>query len=527
MNSYSIVLTGFMGTGKTTVGRLVAQRLGREFVDMDAVAEAREGQPIRDIFARHGEAHFRQVESDLCAELGQREGLVIATGGGALVNPLNRQRFARALVICLDATADDILARVGEMSSRPLLANDNPRAPLQCLLDSRRAAYAQIAHHIDTTGKTVEQVAAEVVELCLVHSDRMAVSTPDGEYPIFVGAGSLTQVGAALRASERGKRLSSRCALVTNPTVGKLYAARVDDSLRAAGFDPCVVEIPEGERWKTLDTASAVYDQLIDARLDRSSAILALGGGVVGDLSGFVAATFLRGVPFVQLPTTLLAMVDASVGGKVAVDHPRGKNLIGSFKQPVAVIADTDTLATLPDKEWCSGMAEVVKHAILCDAELFKRLEIGYARSEIPNWIRRAIQIKVDIVTRDPFEQGERAKLNLGHTFGHALEKLSNYEMRHGDAVAIGMLCAARLAARLGLADGSLGVRVENLLQAIGLPTRVPATIQTGAILDAMTTDKKRVRESLRFILPRALGDVVMLDSVPRDVIAQAIEQSY
>jgi shikimate kinase/3-dehydroquinate synthase len=529
MNSRSVVLTGFMGTGKTTVGQLVARLLEREFVDMDAVIEARQGQPISTIFAQHGQATFRQTESALCAELGRRDGLVVAAGGGALVNPLNREQFAQALVVCLDATTDAILARLGDVSSRPLLAGDNPYERIQALLDARRKAYAQIAHHADTTNKTIEQVAEEVVRLEMggwqlgqVH--RMAVTTPDGEYPILVGAGLLTQIGATLR--EAGQHLSSRCAVVTHPTVGKLYATGVMNSLRAAGWEPCTIEIPDGERFKTLETVSAVYDQLIDARLDRSSAILALGGGVVGDLAGFVAATFLRGVPFVQLPTTLLAIVDSSVGGKVAVDHPRGKNLIGAFKQPFAVVADTDTLGTLPDEEWRSGMAEVVKHGILCGEELFEKLEAGNGRSEIGDWLARAVQVKVDAVTRDPFEQGERAKLNLGHTFGHALEKLSHFDMRHGDAVAIGLLCAVRLAMRLDLCDASLVTRVDQLLRAIGLPTRVPQSLASKAILDAMLTDKKRANGRLRFVLPRAMGDVVILDDIAHGAVAQAIDAS-
>jgi shikimate kinase/3-dehydroquinate synthase len=269
--------------------------------------------------------------------------------------------------------------------------------------------------------------------------------------------------------------------------------------------------------------------------LDRRSILFALGGGVIGDLAGFVAATFLRGVPFVQLPTTLLAMVDASIGGKVAVDHPRGKNLIGAFKQPVVVIIDPDTLETLPQQEWSSGMAEVVKHAVIGSADLFKELEIGDwrwktlapARSAgVGDWLVRAIKVKVDIVSRDPFEQGERAKLNLGHTFGHALEKLSNYQMRHGDAVAIGTVCATRLATRLGLCDANLLPRIESLLSAVGLPTRVPDELSAQAILDAMAADKKRINGRLRLILPHALGDVVILDNCSQQDILATLEES-
>lgn len=523
MSSRSIVLTGFMGTGKTAAGRAVAERLGREFVDVDAVVEERAGQSVQAIFETRGEAGFRAIEAAVCAELGERSGLVIATGGGALVNPLNRGRFDRAFVVCLDAAVDEILARVGDAADRPLLAGGDPRERAQVLLDARREAYAQIPFHVDTTGKTVAQVADQVVTLFRTCIPRLAVPTPDGEYPIFVGAGLLAQTGALLR--RYGGRLSGRCAVVTQPYVGELYAARVVESLRAAGLDSLVVEIPDGERFKTLDTLSTVYDQLVEARLDRRSAILALGGGVVGDLAGLAAATFLRGLPFVQLPTTLLAMVDASIGGKVAVDHPGGKNLIGAFKPPQAVLADTDTLATLPVEEWRCGLAEVVKHGLVGEAGLFEALEAGQADPQHAGlWLERAIRVKADIVARDPFEHGEREKLNLGHTFGHALERLSNYELRHGEAVAIGLVCAARLAARLGMCDDRLAPRLESLLGGLGLPTRLPGELPAAAMLDAMATDKKRLGGRLRFVLPRALGDVAIVDDAPREQVLEAIQ---
>jgi 3-dehydroquinate synthetase len=226
-------------------------------------------------------------------------------------------------------------------------------------------------------------------------------------------------------------------------------------------------------------------------------------------------------------------MVDASIGGKVAVDHPRGKNLIGAFKQPCAVVADPQTLESLPEEEWRAGMAEVVKHGMIGDAGLFERLEdatrkpgVGDWRTEMGDWLVRAVKVKVDIVCRDPFEQGERARLNLGHTFGHALEKLSNYQMRHGDAVAIGLVCATRLAVRLGICDKDLLLRPENLLGALGLPTHVPGEMPPDAILDAMGTDKKRVNGRLRLVLPRALGDVVVMDDSTPEQIRAIIEES-
>lgn len=547
----SLVLTGFMGTGKTTVGKIVAAKLGRAFVDMDTLIQAREGRSVRALFETHGEKYFREREAALCAELGAQNNLVVATGGGALVDPENRAALANARIICLDASRDAILARLRDALDRPLLSAPDPRAQMQALLDARAKAYRQIQLHVDTTNKTPEQVADEII--ALYRAREICVALPDAAYAIHVGAGLLAQVGALVSSLDD---FSKRCAIVTNSQVAKFYAPRVIDSLRAHGFAPAVIEIPDGERFKTIATLDTVYDKLIDAQLERRSIIFALGGGVVGDLAGLAAATFLRGVAFAQLPTTLLAMVDASVGGKVAVDHPRGKNLIGAFKQPRLVIADTHTLATLPDAELRSGMAEVVKHGIIGDAELFellesaqtldadecgqtRREEIFYARSSAPicvqpnfmnttivELLRRAIQVKVDIVSRDPCERDERAKLNLGHTFGHALETLSNYQMRHGDGVAIGLVCAARLAARRKMCDAPLVTRIENLLRALGLPTHVPREMASDAIIAAMSADKKRVAARLRFILPRALGNVAIVDDVTRAEIAAALEEA-
>ncbi|MBI4787951.1 MAG: 3-dehydroquinate synthase [Chloroflexi bacterium] len=520
-----LVLTGFMGTGKTSVGQVVAEKLGREFVDMDVLIQAEEGMTVSKIFETRGEAYFRAREADLCGRLAERENPVISTGGGTLVNPQNRTQFGEALVVCLDAEPDDILDRLNGARDRPLLKSPNPRQRIIELLDARREAYAQIEWHLNTTGKTVEQVADEIVGL--LQPRKIAVTAPDSVCPIFVGSGLLGRVGKLINLTT--DTFSPYCAIITNPRVSELHAQPVVESLRERGFAPRVIEIPDSEQYKTLDSVSRIYDQLIDARLDRQSIIFALGGGVIGDIAGFAAATFLRGVSFVQLPTTLLAMVDASLGGKVAVDHPRGKNLVGAFKQPHAVIADTNALTTLPAAELHSGMAEVVKHAVIDDAGLFEMLEQNPHPDPITrskrSWVARAMQVKINIVARDPLEQGERAKLNLGHTFGHAFELLSNYGMQHGEAVAIGMVCATRLAARRDLCDTHLVTRIEKLLSAIGLPTRVPREMAADAIWSAMATDKKRVGSRLRFILPRALGDVVIVDDVTREEVVSVIDE--
>ncbi len=521
-----LVLTGFMGTGKTSVGQAVAGKLGREFVDMDVVIEAEEGMPVRKIFETRGEPYFRAREAEWCARLAASGNRVIATGGGTLVNPQNRAQFADALVVCLDAAPDEILGRLHGSHDRPLLEAANPRQRIVELMDARREAYAQIEWHLDTTGKTVEQVAAEIVEL--LQPRKLSVSAPESVCPIFVGAGLLARAGKLMNLTT--DTFSPTCAIITNPVVRELHSTKVVESLRERGFEPRLVEIPDSEKFKTLESVRGIYDQFIDAQLDRHSIVFALGGGAIGDIAGFVAATFLRGVSFVQMPTTLLAMVDASIGGKVAVDHPRGKNLIGAFKQPYAVIADTDTLATLSLADYRAGMIEVIKHGIIGDVALFETLERDphanpLSTPERRGWIARAMQVKIDIVARDPLEQGERGKLNLGHTFGHAFELASGLELSHGEAVAIGLVCAARLALRRRLCTTELAGRIENLIGAVELPTRMPAELGTKAILSAMATDKKRVGKQLRFVLPRALGDVVIVDDIPTEDVMAIIEE--
>jgi 3-dehydroquinate synthase len=347
--------------------------------------------------------------------------------------------------------------------------------------------------------------------------EQIEVHSPAGNYVVRVGEGLLNQLGGLLR--EEG--LTGKAAVVTDETAARLHATTALHALAATGIAAVLVTLPVGEAHKNLDTVRRLYDQFLDAGLDRTSTIVALGGGVVGDTAGFAAATFLRGLPLVQVPTTLLAMVDSSIGGKVGVDLPRGKNLVGAFKQPALVVADTTTLSSLPQADFAAGLAEVVKHGVIGDPELFQHLET-YGWEPLDWVLARAIDVKRRIVETDPFEQGQRAVLNLGHTFGHALETLSDYQMRHGFAVSVGMVLAARLAVRLGLCEPELAVRLTALLARLGLPTHYtgPAPEQVWA---AMAYDKKRQGKRLRFVLPRAVGDVIISGEVPPEVVLEVL----
>ncbi|MCX6028756.1 MAG: 3-dehydroquinate synthase [Chloroflexi bacterium] len=564
MTHSNIILTGFMGTGKTAVGREVAERLGRPFVDLDVRIVERAGKSIPAIFAEDGEPAFRALEATLCQKLRQPAGLVIATGGGAVLDPANREALAAGgVLICLDADPDTILARLAGAEDRPLLADPDRRARIATLLAQRAEAYAAIPHHLDTTHLSITAAAERVLGMAAglpeeghrlivdfgfrisdsPHGDSQstmpepaghAIRNPQSairSYDVLIADGLLAQAGQRLIAAGL---TPGRCAVVTNPTVRQHHGATLIAALAAAGFEPLVFEAPDGEAYKTLVTVAGLYGQFADARLARNEPVIALGGGVIGDMAGFVAATWLRGVPLVQIPTSLLAMVDASVGGKVAVDLPAGKNLVGAFKQPELVLIDPEVLATLPAAEFRSGLAEVLKAGVIGDKALFERLaEDGGRRTkderrrtgDMVGVVADAVRVKARIVERDPFEMGDRAWLNLGHTFGHALELLSGYTLRHGEAVALGTIAAAEMSASLGYCAADLPPRIRAAVERLGLPTS--HAFDPSAALAAMGADKKRRGRSLRFVLPRRIGQVEVVEGAPEATVLTALERIH
>lgn len=533
--SDKIVLTGFMGTGKSAAGMEVARRLDLPFVDMDAEIEARTEKPISAIFSEDGEPHFRAMEAELCQELAAtEERAVIATGGGTLVVPQNRALMEQSgLVICLDASSGEILRRLDKASDRPLLDVSDPITEAGRLLAARREAYAAVPWHIDTTGLSVQETARRVLHL--VEATSLRVHHPEGAYPIRIGRGLLRHTGGAARAA--GIPSGCRVALVSNDVVAPLYAAQVEEALHATGLHPFRCVLPDGEEQKTLATVAWLYEQFLSERLDREGAVLALGGGVTGDIAGFAAATYMRGVRFVQVPTSLLAMVDASVGGKTAVDLPQGKNLVGAFKQPACVTIDPAVLHTLAEAELRSGMAEVIKHSIIGDPDLFGELAETGTQSRAsdrlplpsPGQIARALRVKIDVVEEDPYERDGRAVLNLGHTVGHALERLSGFRQRHGEAVSVGIVAATQIAVHLGLADASMRERVEATLSGWGLPVRCcingEARVRAQALWQAMAHDKKRRNDRLRWVLPVTFGEVTVRDDVPGHIVLKTLRE--
>lgn len=548
----NIVLIGFMGTGKTTVGRRVAAHLGRPFIDTDALIEARAGRPILRIFAEDGEEAFRRLESEVVAEASAQAGVVIATGGGVVLRPENMARLRRSgVIVALRADPRAILARVGAGRGRPLLGPD-PEARVRHLLEQRDALYRAADLTVETTSLSVDEAASRVIALVAARGERAQALPPapggadgpepvaahvvrvalgDRGYEILIGQALLPRTAGYLRA--RG--LAGRLALLTHPRLDALYGRPLAASLREAGYEVTTVLVPPSESSKSLRVAGRVYDALVDAQLDRTAALLALGGGVAGDLGGFVAATFLRGIAWVAIPTTLLAQVDASIGGKTGVNHPRAKNLIGAVHQPALVLADLDTLRSLPRRELRSGMAEVIKTAVAGAPDLLDYLEgnlraaLGRRPDALLRVVSRCAAYKAEVVAGDERETGGRIALNYGHTIGHGIEAAAGYRgLTHGEAVAVGMTLEARLAVRLGICGADLAERQTRLLEAAGLPVRL-AQVRRGrppapeAILGAMAHDKKARAGRLRFVLPTAPGSTVVRDDVPAALLQEVL----
>jgi len=343
-------------------------------------------------------------------------------------------------------------------------------------------------------------------------------------YEVYIGSGLLAQTGRWL--SENG--FSGKLVIITDPTVNKLYGEALSQHLTGDGFNVSILLVPEGEEQKSLETAGRLYHELVSSNAERTTPILALGGGVIGDLAGFVAATYLRGVPLVQIPTTLLAQVDSSVGGKVAVDHGKLKNMIGAFYQPRLVIADTDTLKTLPAEELANGLAEVIKSAAIRDEKFFAFLEGNLDRIKaleekvLEESVFQSVKIKAEVVEKDELDSGLRNILNYGHTIGHAIESVSDFKIKHGEAVAVGMLAAARISSKMGMLDENEVARLKKVIEKAGLPTKMTG-FKIEGIMQAMRHDKKVRQDKIRFVLLKSIGNALITDKVNPSLVEQVL----
>lgn len=505
-----IVLTGPMGSGKSTVARLLGEITGLPVIDTDAEVERSERASIAEIFERNGEARFRALEAEVVAESLAGDPAVVALGGGALLGGATRRALlaSDALVIHLHAGADAIAERLGDDRSRPLLTDD-----LSKMLALRMPGYQECAtFRIDTASTTPRATAQKIAALYAL--DRVQVVTGSGGYPVIVGEDVAWTLGLCPAAAQ-----AEQAFVVTHPGLAEVaapFVAALEERLPVT-----VIEVPEGETSKSLESAGEVLERLADAAAHRHDLVAGVGGGVVTDLAGYVASVYNRGMPVVHVPTTMLGMVDAAVGGKTAVDLPQGKNLVGTFHQPAAVLADLTTLETLPEKEFVSGLAEVVKYGFIADPTVLELL--ADPRWNVSELVLRSVRIKADIVGQDERDGGIRHLLNYGHTFAHAIETTRGYgAIRHGEAVAIGMMAAAHLAHVKGRIGAELVDEHRRILLSLGLPAS--AQLDRETLSRAWERDKK-FSGRVRFVLLSGRGAAEAGVTATDDEIDLALER--
>lgn len=545
----NIYLIGFSGTGKTTVARQAAAMTGWAYLDTDEEIVAATGRAIDEIFREDGEAVFRRFERNVLESVSERERHIISTGGGIVLDVRNRRTMdATGIVICLEARADTIFRRLslhdesdGEQAVRPLLDDPDPLRRIISLKAKRQPLYAQARWTVHTDDLSAVDAASEVVRARKLFSNKLlsqsaddddlaaTVHTSSGNYPVWVGWGLAHTIGERISAL-----IGPSAAYVITDDLVHRHARTVQMSMEAAGVPSHIFIMESGERHKNLETLAHIYHWLAERKAERGHLVVAVGGGVVGDVAGYAAATYLRGMPVVQVPTTLVAMMDASVGGKTGVDLPQGKNLVGSFKQPEFVLADVETLSTLPERALVSGWAEAIKHALILDESLLRLFEenvnaIGTLEPEAASEaLRRSVAIKADVVSRDERETlGVRALLNYGHTTAHALEAATGYERYlHGEAVGIGMTAAAHIANQMGMLGGDDVRRQRSVLEAYGLPLTYQG-VDPEVVRDAMSMDKKTVGGRIRWVLLDGIGNAVTRSDVPAGVVLRALREVF
>jgi len=491
-----IFLYGPSGVGKSTVGKILARDLRLPLVDSDHVIEMNAGISIPGIMESQGESALRNFETAALKQIITDKEAVVSLGGGALLRDENRALVEKCgTVILLMAELPTLSERLrNDPHERPLLAGDL-ESKLASYLERRTEHYASFSRKVQVDGKSPEQIAHHIQ----IHLGRHHLSAM-GEYDVIVGQIDNLSYNNSL--------------IVTDENVAKFHLAKIESILRASGCEPKSVVIPAGEAHKNLESVSYLWKSFLEHGLDRKSTVIALGGGVIGDMAGFAASTYMRGINWVAVPTTLLSMVDASLGGKTGFDLPQGKNLIGSFYPPKLVLADPSLLLTLSDRELRSGMAEVVKHGIISDPELFALCSRGLAwvKDNLEQIVKRAMAVKIQVIEEDPYEKGFRAALNLGHTVGHAVELVSGFELRHGEAIAIGMVTEAKYAERIGVAKSHVADEIAQVLRQLGLPTQMSDELPREEIIRAMRVDKKKDAKSVRFALPVEIGKVELVD---------------
>lgn len=537
-----IFLTGLSGSGKSTVGRKVSELLRWNFIDTDALLSERYSMPVGQILIEFGEQKFRQMESEVLNLAAVNERVIIATGGGAVISEANRTFMREHGLTCYLETSVEIawqrvqeqIQQTGKSAERPLVVGTNGLQRLHSLFLERKQWYEEAVACINTNEDSLDIISKRVIAFAL--SNGYLNTSPETKETVTLQLGKVTskatiEWGGAYHLPEylKSSGYSHRIFIVTDSEVGLLYGYPMLGLLRDAGFVPQLFTITAGEASKSIWSWEQILNWLVKQKAEQREPIIALGGGVIGDLAGFVAATYHRGIPFIQIPTTLLAQVDSAIGGKTGVNHPLGKNLIGAFYQAELIIVDPAFLLTLPERVYLEGWAEIVKYGMILDVDLFEMLEEHtpalHSRDAtfLTKIITRCIQLKMDVVQRDERDSELRNLLNYGHTFGHALEVSTEYgSLLHGEAVAVGMEVAAQIAVARGLLTNKSALRQHELLLALHLPVCHPGA-DTTLLLENMQRDKKVRAGQMRWILPTQIGQASIYNDVPLTLIQGAV----
>ena len=544
----NIALIGFSATGKSTVAKKVAEYLHWDYTDTDDEIVKVGGKTIPEIFKQDGEDAFRQLECKVLEQTCRMKKVIFSTGGGIILNPENIKILQKtSVIICLEAKIETIyqrLLRDALYSSspvvRPLLAGEDSLKRITELKNYRQPYYSIADWTVHTDNLTIEEVSREVIrgwhyiQRSCINAQQNSendiacvVETLSKRYAVLVGWGLLSKLGEKMRESG----LSGKAVIISDELVFAIYGEQTKKTMEKAGFEVNYFLVSPGEASKNISETVKIYDFLIKQHVERSDVLVALGGGMIGDLAGFVAATYLRGISWVQVPTSLVGMVDASIGGKVAIDHPCGKNLIGSFYQPCFVLADVQTLSSLPQRELTSGWAEVVKYGLILDAEFFKILEdnvddlVRLTPDITAKVIAQSACLKASVVSEDERDTGKRIILNYGHTVAHGLESTTKYGVfLHGEAVSIGMMAAAKLSQRLGLLPSDTVQRQQVLLERFHLPVNCSG-IESDDVLTAMKWDKKVRNKAIQWVLLERIGKAVVRNDVPQDCVLGVLKE--
>ncbi|MGZ3628074.1 MAG: 3-dehydroquinate synthase [Ktedonobacteraceae bacterium] len=540
-----IFLTGLSGSGKSTIGRWVSELLQWEFIDTDTLLSERYGMPVGQILSEFGEQKFRLMESEALKLAASNDRIVIATGGGVVISEANRT-FMReyGLTVYLETSVDIAWQRIqkhiqqaGISVERPLVVGTDGIQRLQFLFQARKHWYDEARLRINTNEDTPEILSKQIVAFAL-SSGCLNGSSQSQETAILqlsnVTSRAIIQWGGLyyLPVFLKTSGFSQRVFIVTDSDVDHLYSKPILNLLSDAGFVPLIYMVAAGESSKSIWSWQEILDWLVEQKAEQREPIIALGGGVVGDLAGFVAATYHRGIPLIQIPTSLLAQVDSAIGGKTGINHPKGKNLIGAFYQPELIIVDPAFLLTLPERVYLEGWAEIVKYGMILDADLFEMLEVNtsliHAKDAtlLTKIITRCIQLKMDVVQRDERDGGVRNILNYGHTFGHALESVTDYgSWLHGEAVAVGMAVAAQIAVARGLLANKYALRQRELLLKLRLPQSCTG-IDTFSLMEKMQLDKKVRSGQMRWILPTKIGQAEIYENISQPLIRDAVTKA-